>query len=200
MQVNAICPTVVLTEMGQKLWSAPERRDPFIARTPLGRFGDPVEIADLALYLASPASDLVNGEIVMIEGGILQHMKGFGVHTSMWTMRWDAEGAAPRHRGGDRDRHGFHRNRASEPGRDRVRHWAVGFWNQAGLPAVCSLGLPQAVWASHNPDGAIDFPVARIGPLRRAWRAGADRRDLLRDRGAERACHLRPRNSTTSPA
>lgn len=69
VQVNAICPTVVLTEMGQKLWSAPDRRNPFIARTPLGRFGDPVEIADLALYLAAPASDLVNGEIVMIEGG-----------------------------------------------------------------------------------------------------------------------------------
>lgn len=69
VQVNAICPTVVLTEMGQKLWSAPEKRDPFIARTPLGRFGEPVEIADLALYLASPASDLVNGEILMIEGG-----------------------------------------------------------------------------------------------------------------------------------
>ncbi|WP_102109947.1 SDR family NAD(P)-dependent oxidoreductase [Oceaniglobus roseus] len=69
VQVNAICPTVVLTEMGKQLWSAPEKKDPFIARTPLGRFGEPVEIADLALYLASPASDLVNGEIVMIEGG-----------------------------------------------------------------------------------------------------------------------------------
>lgn len=69
VQVNAICPTVVLTEMGRKLWSAPEKKDPFIARTPLGRFGEPVEIADAALYLASPASDLVNGEILMIEGG-----------------------------------------------------------------------------------------------------------------------------------
>ena len=69
VQVNAICPTVVLTEMGKKLWSAPEKKDPFIARTPLGRFGEPVEIADMALYLASPASDLVNGEIMMIEGG-----------------------------------------------------------------------------------------------------------------------------------
>lgn len=69
VQVNAICPTVVLTEMGQRLWSAPERRDPFLARTPLGRFGDPVEIADMALYLAAPASDLVNGAIMMIEGG-----------------------------------------------------------------------------------------------------------------------------------
>ena len=69
VQVNAICPTVVLTEMGQQLWSAPEKKDPFIARTPLGRFGEPVEIADMALYLASPASDLVNGALMMIEGG-----------------------------------------------------------------------------------------------------------------------------------
>ena len=69
IQVNAICPTVVLTEMGKQLWSAPEKKDPFIARTPLGRFGEPIEIADMALYLASPASDLVNGAIMMIEGG-----------------------------------------------------------------------------------------------------------------------------------
>lgn len=69
VQVNAICPTVVLTEMGRELWSAPERRDPMIAKTPLGRFGEPVEIADMALYLASPASNLVNGAVMMIEGG-----------------------------------------------------------------------------------------------------------------------------------
>lgn len=69
VQVNAICPTVVLTEMGKELWSAPEKRDPMIAATPLGRFGRPQEIADMALYLASPASDLVNGAIMMIEGG-----------------------------------------------------------------------------------------------------------------------------------
>lgn len=69
IQVNAICPTVIMTEMGKKIWSLPEKSDPMIAATPLGRFGEPVEIADLALYLASPASDLVNGAIMMIEGG-----------------------------------------------------------------------------------------------------------------------------------
>lgn len=69
VQVNAICPLVVLTKMGKENWSAPEKKDPFIARTPLGRFGEPVEIADMALYLAAPASDLVNGAIMMIEGG-----------------------------------------------------------------------------------------------------------------------------------
>ncbi|HBG98468.1 MAG: SDR family oxidoreductase [Rhodobacteraceae bacterium] len=69
VQVNAICPTVVMTEMGQKIWSPPEKSGPMLAATPLGRFGEPVEIADLALYLASPAADLVNGALVMIEGG-----------------------------------------------------------------------------------------------------------------------------------
>ena len=69
IQVNAICPTVVMTEMGKKIWSPPEKSGPMLAATPLGRFGEPVEIADMALYLASPASDLVNGALMMIEGG-----------------------------------------------------------------------------------------------------------------------------------
>ena len=69
IQVNAICPTVVMTEMGREIWSPPEKSGPMIASTPLGRFGEPIEIADMALYLASPASDLVNGALMMIEGG-----------------------------------------------------------------------------------------------------------------------------------
>jgi len=69
IQVNAICPTVVMTEMGQEIWSPSDKSTPMLAATPLGRFGEPVEIADMALYLASPASDLVNGAIMMIEGG-----------------------------------------------------------------------------------------------------------------------------------
>ncbi len=69
VQVNAICPTVILTPMGQEVWGAEAKSAPFIAATPLRRFGRPVEVADLALYLASPAAELVNGAIVMIEGG-----------------------------------------------------------------------------------------------------------------------------------
>ena len=69
IQVNAICPTVVMTEMGLKIWISPEKSGPMISATSLGRFGEPVEIADMALYLASPASNLVNGALMMIEGG-----------------------------------------------------------------------------------------------------------------------------------
>jgi len=39
------------------------------ARIPLRRFGEPVEIADLTLYLASPASDFICGQVVLIDGG-----------------------------------------------------------------------------------------------------------------------------------
>jgi NAD(P)-dependent dehydrogenase (short-subunit alcohol dehydrogenase family) len=69
VQVNAICPTVVMTPMGIKVWSAEEKSGPMLAKTPLRRFGEPVEVADLALYLASPASGLVNGAIIMADGG-----------------------------------------------------------------------------------------------------------------------------------
>lgn len=69
IQVNAICPTVVMTPMGRKIWGPREKSEPMINATPLRRFGEPVEIADMALYLASPAAELVNGAVVMIEGG-----------------------------------------------------------------------------------------------------------------------------------
>jgi len=69
IQINAICPTVVMTPMGVRVWSPPEKRDPMLAKIPAGRFGEAVEIADCALYLASPASDMINGATIMIEGG-----------------------------------------------------------------------------------------------------------------------------------
>ena len=40
-----------------------------LERTPLGRFGEPIEVADMVLYLASPASDLVNGTTMLIDAG-----------------------------------------------------------------------------------------------------------------------------------
>jgi NAD(P)-dependent dehydrogenase (short-subunit alcohol dehydrogenase family) len=69
IQVNAICPTVILTPMGTKVWGEPAKGQPMLDKTPAGRFGQPIEVADLALFLASSASDLVNGECVLIDGG-----------------------------------------------------------------------------------------------------------------------------------
>lgn len=69
IQINSVCPTVILTPMGEEHWGKPERGDPMKAKIPAGRFGKPVEVADLILYLASSASDLVNGQDILIDGG-----------------------------------------------------------------------------------------------------------------------------------
>ena len=69
IQCNAVCPTVILTPMGERVWGPPEKGDPMRAKIPAGRFGRPVEVADLVLYLASPASDMINGDTIMLDGG-----------------------------------------------------------------------------------------------------------------------------------
>ncbi len=69
IQSNAVCPTVILTPMGEQVWGKPEKGDPMKAKIPAGRFGFPVEVADLVLFLASPASDMINGDTIMIDGG-----------------------------------------------------------------------------------------------------------------------------------
>lgn len=69
IQSNAICPTVIMTPMGEMVWGDPKVGDPMRAKIPLGRFGKPVEIADLVLFLASPASDLITGQTIFADGG-----------------------------------------------------------------------------------------------------------------------------------
>ncbi len=69
IQINAVCPTVILTPMGEQVWGEPAKGDPMKAKIPAGRFGRPIEVADLVLFLASPASDLINGQQILIDGG-----------------------------------------------------------------------------------------------------------------------------------
>ena len=69
IQSNTVCPTVILTPMGEMVWGKPEKGDPMKAKIPLGRFGTTTEVADLILYLSSSASDLVTGQDILIDGG-----------------------------------------------------------------------------------------------------------------------------------
>ncbi len=69
LTVNAIAPTVVLTAMGERVWGAPEKGDPMKAKIPIGRFGKPREVAAACVYLASEAAGLVNGHVLVLDGG-----------------------------------------------------------------------------------------------------------------------------------
>lgn len=65
---NSISPTVVLTDLGRKAWDGP-KGDAAKAAIPTGRFALPREIAGAALFLASGASDMVNGTDLVVDGG-----------------------------------------------------------------------------------------------------------------------------------
>ncbi len=69
VQANVVCPTVILTEMGQRVWGPEEKAAPMFARIPAGHFGVPADVANAVLYLASPASDMVNGVELPVDGG-----------------------------------------------------------------------------------------------------------------------------------
>jgi NAD(P)-dependent dehydrogenase (short-subunit alcohol dehydrogenase family) len=66
--VNAISPTVVLTELGRRAWEGPEG-DALKATIPVGRFAEPEEIAATAVFLASEASNMINGADILVDGG-----------------------------------------------------------------------------------------------------------------------------------
>ncbi len=68
IQVNAISPTVILTELGKKAWAG-EVGEAMKKKIPAGRFGYPEEVAAAAVYLASQAADLVTGSNLVIDGG-----------------------------------------------------------------------------------------------------------------------------------
>lgn len=69
IQSNAVCPTVILTPMGEMVWGDPAKGDPMKAKIPAGRFGRTTEVADLILFLASSASDMICGQTILIDGG-----------------------------------------------------------------------------------------------------------------------------------
>ncbi|EAC4316998.1 D-threitol dehydrogenase [Listeria monocytogenes] len=68
INVNAISPTVILTELGKKAWAGQVGED-MKKLIPAGRFGYPEEVAACALFLVSDAASLITGENLIIDGG-----------------------------------------------------------------------------------------------------------------------------------
>ncbi len=69
VRVNAIAPGFILTDLTRGLWSDPIMRDWGQRNTPLGRLGEPRDLAGAALFLASPAAAFMTGQIMYVDGG-----------------------------------------------------------------------------------------------------------------------------------
>ncbi len=71
IRVNAIGPGSIATEMAQAVLSDPEKARGALIRTPLGRFGEPEEVASVAVFLASEDSSYITGQTFYPDGGRL---------------------------------------------------------------------------------------------------------------------------------
>jgi len=71
INVNAIGPGYITTELTKPLWSDKEFDRWVLSKTPLGRWGQPEDLVGTAVFLASSASDFISGQIVYVDGGWL---------------------------------------------------------------------------------------------------------------------------------
>ena len=70
IQANAIAPGYIRTDLNEALQSDAEFDAWLRARVPAGRWGDPAELGGAIVFLASPASDFVNGQLLIVDGGL----------------------------------------------------------------------------------------------------------------------------------
>ena len=69
VQVNAVAPGYMRTDNTQALRDDPARSEQILARIPAGRWGEAEDLAGAVVFLASPASDYVNGHVLVVDGG-----------------------------------------------------------------------------------------------------------------------------------
>ena len=71
VRVNAIAPGYIATDFNERLRDDPERYQAILDRIPAGRWGTPEDLAGAFVYLCSPASAYVNGQVLAVDGGWL---------------------------------------------------------------------------------------------------------------------------------
>ena len=71
IRVNAVCPGFIRTPMTSSITSDPEREAGIIAKTPVGRLGNPDEIAEAVVWLSSDAASFVTGHAMAVDGGYI---------------------------------------------------------------------------------------------------------------------------------
>ena len=70
IRVNSICPGAIQTPINTNAWNTPEALDSLLTLIPYNRIGQPEDIGNLAVFLASDHSDYITGASIFIDGGM----------------------------------------------------------------------------------------------------------------------------------
>jgi NAD(P)-dependent dehydrogenase (short-subunit alcohol dehydrogenase family) len=68
--VNAVCPAIIETDMTEKIRGDDQTRSHLLQRHPIGRFGQPEDVAAAVLYLCSPGATFITGVALPLDGGL----------------------------------------------------------------------------------------------------------------------------------
>jgi NAD(P)-dependent dehydrogenase (short-subunit alcohol dehydrogenase family) len=70
VRVNAVCPAIIETDMTERIRGDDRTRSSLLQRHPIGRFGQPEEVAAAVLYLCSPGATFITGVALPLDGGL----------------------------------------------------------------------------------------------------------------------------------
>ena len=76
IRVNAVSPGMIGTKLTEPLTMFPDKWKDFVERTPLHRIGDPLEIADVVVFLCSDLARFITGQNIVVDGGMTLHGSG----------------------------------------------------------------------------------------------------------------------------
>jgi len=70
VRINSICPGAIQTPINHAAWGTPEALKSLLTLIPYQRIGEPEDIGELAVWLASDQSDYITGQSIFIDGGM----------------------------------------------------------------------------------------------------------------------------------
>ena len=71
IRVNVVCPAVIETPMGERIFGAPHMKKFALSHHPIGRFGAPMEIAEAVVWMCSDRASFMTGQSLVLDGGML---------------------------------------------------------------------------------------------------------------------------------